>query len=295
MIYDSTNIKFSTNFLDYSTTNYTCQDRTPFTYFIQWSESGICYYGVKHSKNCLPSHLMKTYFTSSKYVKMYIENYGLPDIVIIDKVFNNKEDAVLYEHLYLQQLNATKSKHFLNKSNGGKNFNNVLEVSIETRAKLRNSQLGKKMSESSKQKNREWHLGRTLTEEEKHIRKTKFKRGIEHHGYGKQLSNENCFKKSISLKKSGKCRGKNNAMYNKISCFDLELSINVLITKEEYDLYKNEKYIMFSSKKYNELVGIHKDYTKQKYKCPYCDRDIGGLGNFNRYHNLNCKSYFSDL
>lgn len=83
-----------------------------------------------YAKGCLLSDIMTTYFTSSKKVKSYIKENGIPDIIVIDKIFNNKEFATLYEEQYLTNINAAKSKKFLNSHNSNKNFLNT-EESIE--------------------------------------------------------------------------------------------------------------------------------------------------------------------
>lgn len=93
----------------------------PFTYIIGWSKLKKFYYGKKISKNCNPSDLWNTYFTSSKYVKGFRETWGEPDIIKIHKTFpNNPLACTLYEDYYLSRINAKSNPHFLNKSNVGK-------------------------------------------------------------------------------------------------------------------------------------------------------------------------------
>lgn len=110
------------NVLDYTKDNFTCQDRTPFTYLLHWTQTNMFYYGVRWKFECLPSELMVTYHTSSNHVKKYIKEYGQPDIVIIDKIFYSTENATEYEHLFLLFQNASKHENFLNKHNGGDTF-----------------------------------------------------------------------------------------------------------------------------------------------------------------------------
>lgn len=54
---------------------------TPYTYHIAWTSIDKHYYGVRYAKNCHPSDLWQTYFTSSKHVKNTRERYGEPDII----------------------------------------------------------------------------------------------------------------------------------------------------------------------------------------------------------------------
>lgn len=49
---------------------------TPYTYLVGWSQLNKFYYGVRFAKNCTPSDLFTTYFTSSSIVKQYILDYG---------------------------------------------------------------------------------------------------------------------------------------------------------------------------------------------------------------------------
>jgi len=44
-------------------------------------------------KNCHPSDLFVTYFTSSKYVAAHIKEYGLPDIVEVTQTFTGSPDG----------------------------------------------------------------------------------------------------------------------------------------------------------------------------------------------------------
>lgn len=60
---------------------------------------------------------MKTYFTSSKYVKEFISINGLPT-KISTKEFNSKSDALEWEKSVLCRVNAKHNKQMLNRSNG---------------------------------------------------------------------------------------------------------------------------------------------------------------------------------
>ena len=64
------------------------------------------YYGVRYAKNCHPSELFVTYFTSSKYVTDYIRTNGMPDIVEIRKTFGEHQvsEAREYEHRVLKRI-----------------------------------------------------------------------------------------------------------------------------------------------------------------------------------------------
>ena len=104
-------------------THHTSIDRTPYTYLIGWSRFDIWYYGVRFSKNCHPSDLFKSYFTSSKHVHTFCLAFGFPDVIIVKNIFDNKQKALIHENKILRRLNAHTHPKMLNASNGyGKYF-----------------------------------------------------------------------------------------------------------------------------------------------------------------------------
>jgi len=86
----------------------------PYTYLIGWKHLDKWYYGVRFAKNCNPSELWKTYFTSSKHVKRFVKENGLPDIIQIRKTFDTSERAQLFEYKVLRRLKVTKNNKWLN-------------------------------------------------------------------------------------------------------------------------------------------------------------------------------------
>lgn len=98
----------------------------PFTYIIGWSKYKKFYYGAKYAKNCQPSDLWRTYFTSSEYVEKFRQEFGEPDIIRIHKTFKDANECVFYETEYLSKINAKDHPLFLNESNGWNvNFSEV--------------------------------------------------------------------------------------------------------------------------------------------------------------------------
>jgi hypothetical protein len=94
----------------------------PYTYLIGWSSHNKWYYGVRYAKNCHPSDLWTTYFTSSKYVKEFRKAYGEPDIIQIRKIFYSIEKSRLWENKVLTKLKVEIDNKWLNKHSGGKKF-----------------------------------------------------------------------------------------------------------------------------------------------------------------------------
>jgi hypothetical protein len=77
--------------------------------------------GARWAKNCHPSDLFVTYFTSSKYVAAYIKEHGLPDIVEVTQSFtgqDSKQKVRLTEAEELVRLDAVNRDDYLNKHDG---------------------------------------------------------------------------------------------------------------------------------------------------------------------------------
>jgi hypothetical protein len=108
----------------------------PFTYIIGWSKHKKFYYGCKYAKNCQPSDLWTTYFTSSDYVKEFREENGEPDIIKIHRTFTDKDSCILFEQQYLTKVDARNNLSFLNKTNGNKIACNDSEKARKTALKM---------------------------------------------------------------------------------------------------------------------------------------------------------------
>lgn len=96
---------------------------TPYTYLIGWSELDLWYYGVKFGKSADPSKFWVNYFTSSKYVQSIRAEFGEPDVREIRKTFDTKEEAAEWERKVIRRLNAVWSDKWINRGNGGHEFN----------------------------------------------------------------------------------------------------------------------------------------------------------------------------
>ena len=120
----------------------------PFTYLIGWSSHDKYYYGVRYAKNCSPSDLWTTYFTTSNSVKKYRELYGDPNIIQIRRTFKNIQSARLWESKVLNRMNAAQNPKFLNKRNGSWKWA-VYVLTDEAKQKISNAQKGKPKSKES--------------------------------------------------------------------------------------------------------------------------------------------------
>lgn len=127
----------------------------PFVYLIGWSHLDKFYIGCRYGKTVKahPSQLWTTYFTSSKYVKEFREINGEPDIIRIEKIFDDPKKCIIFESKLNFRMNVIKNHKFLNMSYGGEKFmfirhseeskekmklgaKNRLPKSIETRKKI---------------------------------------------------------------------------------------------------------------------------------------------------------------
>ena len=90
----------------------------PYTYLLKCIPTNQYYYGVRYSKNCHPSDIWKTYYTSSLYIKQLVKQYGKDSFLYeVRKVFKSSTAARRWEQKVLTRLNAASRLDFINKSN----------------------------------------------------------------------------------------------------------------------------------------------------------------------------------
>lgn len=100
--------------------NHTAGDRTPFTYLIKFIPTGQVYYGSRTGIGCHPSQLFNykskfNYTTSSKLVNSLLKQFGYKSFKYeIRKIFNSKEDCILWESRILSKFNVEDNSIFLN-------------------------------------------------------------------------------------------------------------------------------------------------------------------------------------
>jgi len=128
---------------------YTAGDRTPYTYIVTHIPSGKKYYGSRYAKNCHPTDLWKTYFTSSQIVKNLITQDGVTSFsVVVRKTFTNVQDCRRWETMFLNKINARDNNKWINSHNGGADFYNISLASDITKQRMSKSRLGKPKSQS---------------------------------------------------------------------------------------------------------------------------------------------------
>jgi len=130
----------------------------PYTYLIGWSSHNKWYYGVRFAKNCHPSDLWKTYFTSSNHVKSLRKQIGEPDVIQIRKTFLSSEKARLWENKLLKRMNIVEDHKWLNKTDNcsispeSSAIGSRRPKSQETKQKMAIAQKGKRHLEQTKEK-----------------------------------------------------------------------------------------------------------------------------------------------
>lgn len=95
---------------------------TPYTYFIHWTTHNVSYFGRRTADGCNPKDLWVTYFTSSKYVSRFRQQYGDPDVISVCSTFTNKQACIKQEALVLHALDVAHNTAWLNRSNGDQYF-----------------------------------------------------------------------------------------------------------------------------------------------------------------------------
>jgi hypothetical protein len=97
------------------------QSTTPFIYAIGWTQHDRWYWGIRYAAGCSPSDLWTTYFTSSKYVRAFRDEYGEPDHIEVlfadtrEIVEQAEADAILGWKLHVDE-------RWLNRGACGKAF-----------------------------------------------------------------------------------------------------------------------------------------------------------------------------
>lgn len=117
---------------------------TAYTYAIHWTAQNKSYYGVRFADGCNTLDLWKTYFTSSKYVKEFRHKFGEPDIILIDQMFYDKQEAIDYEAWILKGNDVRNNDDWLNITDtnclqtpkGEAHYMYGKKHSAETRAKM---------------------------------------------------------------------------------------------------------------------------------------------------------------
>jgi hypothetical protein len=92
----------------------------PFSYHLFHKPTKMHYYGIRFAKNCAPTDLWSTYFSSSPIVKALIDKYGVNSFTAeVRKIFTDGASALRWENKVLRRLNAASRTDWINRHNGG--------------------------------------------------------------------------------------------------------------------------------------------------------------------------------
>lgn len=135
----------------------------PYCYLIGWPNLNKFYYGVKFGIDANPNTFWKTYFTSSKLVLQYRQQYGEPSLIEIRKIFdptiygsinNAQHAATKHEDTVIRRMKMVLEERFLNCSN---NVCHRTGERITNHTKYRNEKYGQYHSKDGVDSMREFN------------------------------------------------------------------------------------------------------------------------------------------
>ena len=225
---------------------------TPYTYKIEWSNTKMKYYGVRYAKNCHPSDLFVTYFTSSSYVTNYIKKHGLPDVIQVRRIFTKVDrvnEAREWECKVLRKLQVHKRTDYLNQSTG-----KGIPPLIGNLNPMRNPEHKKKFLEivrSEEHRNKQGIPARQKVADGTH------------HFLGENI-NKQRVENGTHQFLGGEIRGKASRAR-----------------------VENGTHNFFGATKQQLLNGTHT--SQVKWVCEYCNKEGSSNTNYKRWHGLNCR------
>jgi len=256
---------------------------SPYTYLIGWKKECVWYYGVRYAKNCHPEELLKTYFTSSRYVKEKISHYGIPDYCEVRKVFNDSESAREWEHKVLKRMNVIHREDFLNETDN---------KSIKPKPGIKRPGIGGVKKGSTSKIKGKVACHDPLTSKIKYV--SDYSQMPD--GYvkgGPPKSREHNLKNSLANKGKSKHSDEQRIKWSKQRS-----------GKNTYGNNPRSKEVIIENKKYNSIKhaceSLNKNSDQIRYyiengyfkphqiSCEYCGK-ICNIGNYHRWHGDNCK------
>ena len=202
-----------------------------YTYLIGWSHLDKWYYGVRTTQKRKTEFDVIIYYpTSSDYVKTMIKECGNPDVIHIDKTFEDENEAKEYEYKVLQEHQVRKNDWWINKNDwpgppsvkGKDNPFYGRNHTPETIQKQSEAKLGENNPNYGRK-----HTPETIQKQ------SEAKKGKNHPNYGKEHTKKH--RQNISNSLKGKNAGEDNPMYGKPSPNRKKVKINGVI----FDSIKN--------------------------------------------------------
>ena len=103
--------------------------------------------------NCHPDDLWTKYFTSSKYVQVFREEHGEPDVIEVRQTFNDSLQAREWEEKVLRRMGVVKNNCWLNKSDRASPPITVGPRTEDVKLKISRTLKGHSFSAEARQKN----------------------------------------------------------------------------------------------------------------------------------------------
>jgi hypothetical protein len=220
-------------------------------YIKQHNITGLKYFG----KTTNDPH---TYNGSGKYWKAHIKKHGNDVITVWTELFTDKDQLMNYALDFSKKHNIIESKEWANLI-----FENGIDGNVS----------GNKATEESKAKmsaahkgQLPWNKGIVRTEEEK--------RNISNARKG-QLTWNKGIARTQEVKNAISKANKGKTAWNK----------NINRTKED----KQKMKAGWDKKKADGFVAHNKGKAQTLILCEHCNKQVGGEGNYTRWHGDNCK------
>lgn len=240
----------------------------PYTYLIKHRPTGKVYYGFRAANKVEPHEdLWEHYFTSSPGVQKLIEETGADSFdVEVRKVFETKEQAVVWETKVLRRCKVLHDDRWLNQNVAG-----YIVPTEESRKKISDYHKDKPKSEDHKEKISQSQKGSKRPWSKQNLPKNT--KGENNGMYGKHHSEKT--KAMIGALMSERIKGDNNPM-RKVEWTEER-------RKSMGDRARGTKWTQEAIDARSEKLRGQK---RKKIHCPHCNRDIA-VGWYHR-HGANC-------
>lgn len=248
-------------------------------YLIRHIPSQKFYAGCQHGRNANPENFWVTYFTSSKTVHYLINQDGLDSFEILEILERPMNDALLFEHNFLNSVNAAASQKWLNRSNGNNKFYAMIPFSEEHRKNMSLAARNKTLSDTAKFNIKQasllmWKDPDYIAAQSEGMRKYRnSEKFVE--------NNKKISEKTKGIPKSADHNFKNSESKKKFYCSPAGEQNKKFLS----ELYKGKSYHTEESKKKAKATRSN----KPDVVCPNCLK-TGRSAGMTRYHFDNCKS-----
>jgi hypothetical protein len=242
----------------------------PYTYLIKHRPSGKVYYGFRSANKVDPEQdLWKQYFTSSSKVQQLIEETGVDSFdVEVRRVFETKEQAILWETRVLRRCRVLEDDRWINQNIAG-----YVVPTEESRKKISDYHKDKPKTDEHKQKIRQSQKGSKRPWSKKNLPTDTS--GENNGMFGKHHSDE--AKKKIGEKNRVHMQGENNPMKKVVWTEERRKAMG--------DRARGTKWTQEAINARSEKL---RGQRRPKLHCEHCKRDIA-VGWFHR-HGVNCAS-----